>query len=951
MFLVIIGCASILNFWIRNMIFRPSDDVLDQNGQIIPQANEFVNQNVGTDDEHKLFRAENNVSDWSVPNLNPDNIVIPDVEMEEVKAPDLSDLLTKDNKPKATDVNTSVQWDDLKNVDDISPTINWGSAEITENKNEDKNVQVENNVVLHENEDLKKDNVANLQLNNVTDSAMDSGNAGEWTQNSSWSDWNSGMEESIPWKMSDEERIKLVSNVGGSIHSNLDLLVNDQWYGAVLKYRKIHRIVFRWGLFMFSALVWVLIWILCQVSAWNSKSYQMIKDDSIENMGSWRDSDMPNVVLKDLEEKGVSVIVPYGDARIDWKSFQSKSNLISYNWMILPQIVSINYEKNKFSMEDFDNRKLKRSDLKALLDVLVNDNITKKTKGLKNPSNMNRIGQDFDWWLEDFFNLKCLDSTKISDFVCDDFLKIFNKYGKYYNLSQHSSELLSYVGHLQEYKKDIVPVCGMLKEYNIRAWLLYTWNFASIMRKCWGDYESYYKKMTNFIEVDESIGQPELPEKVYDDPDINAYKLVSSWQKVSNFLNWTVNKNYIVSYLKFVKLLVDKDKWTNKYIAPVYRDLLYIYNTDEVYTKLLNKWELSADIKSLIDKINNWDGIGGYSLVSLLTTPDLTSDEQESGDSEIEILTIEELFSQYYNMKDKLKIRKVDKISDEEIRFQSEITSNAIRSKVWWEQWDSLKATVSLKRVDNLLYVNNIKIANQQKLTDILNIYAKDKEITLNAMLVYIDEQVWFWYNNQTEEVEDNPTFCDRLWEKSDIEVQSCDDSLIVLTKWGVEYKFEINDWILNSFEVSDDMLNSKIRDNLLGVIITRDNTTTIIESIIEFTEGLSDEEDIDKKMQVVDQFRLYFKIIPEIERVEWDLILLNFTLWEFDFEAYYDINTQILSKISYVACDKTLEIKDLTIEVSSNNIQQLTEILNNPRIFFTKVDQTAYKKYQKMCE
>ena len=36
---------------------------------------------------------------------------------------------------------------------------------------------------------------------------------------------------------------------------------------------------------------------------------------------------------------------------------------------------------------------------------------------------------------------------------------------------------------------------------------------------------------------------------------------------------------------------------------------------------------------------------------------------------------------------------------------------------------------------------DNIKIANQQKLTDILNIYAKEQNVTLNAMLVYIDEQ------------------------------------------------------------------------------------------------------------------------------------------------------------------------------------------------------------------
>jgi hypothetical protein len=62
-------------------------------------------------------------------------------------------------------------------------------------------------------------------------------------------------------------------------------------------------------------------------------------------------------------------------------------------------------------------------------------------------------------------------------------------------------------------------------------------------------------------------------------------------------------------------------------------------------------------------------------------------------------------------------------------------------------------------------------------------------------------------------------------------------------------------------------------------------------------------------------------------------------------------VNTHLLTRVSYVACNKTLEIRNLTIEVSANNSAQLTEILNNPRIFFANANSAAYRKYQRMCE
>ena len=126
-----------------------------------------------------------------------------------------------------------------------------------------------------------------------------------------------------------------------------------------------------------------------------------------------------------------------------------------------------------------------------------------------------------------------------------------------------------------------------------------------------------------------------------------------------------------------------------------------------------------------------------------------------------------------------------------------------------------------------------------------------------------------------------------------------------------------------------------------------------IILSIIDFELEQSSPDNVDKKLQVVDQFRIHFKMIPEVYDIEWEdeKFLVKFTLWEFDLQANYDINTRMLTKISYIACNKTLEIRNLNIEISANNEAQLIEILNNPRIFLTRTNESAYRKYLTMCE
>ena len=85
--------------------------------------------------------------------------------------------------------------------------------------------------------------------------------------------------------------------------------------------------------------------------------------------------------------------------------------------------------------------------------------------------------------------------------------------------------------------------------------------------------------------------------------------------------------------------------------------------------------------------------------------------------------SIEDLFSQYYVMNDRLRIRKAEVISDDSMKVQTELFTDSIMNAT---NGETLKVVVMLRRQDNILYVDNIKIANQAKFTGILNIYLSE---------------------------------------------------------------------------------------------------------------------------------------------------------------------------------------------------------------------------------
>jgi hypothetical protein len=49
----------------------------------------------------------------------------------------------------------------------------------------------------------------------------------------------------------------------------------------------------------------------------------------------------------------------------------------------------------------------------------------------------------------------------------------------------------------------------------------------------------------------------------------------------------------------------------------------------------------------------------------------------------------------------------------------------------------------------------------------------------------------------------------------------------------------------------------------------SRDNTPTVIESIIDFELEKSEEMHVEKKLEIIDQFRIHLKLVPTISDIE----------------------------------------------------------------------------------
>ena len=398
--------------------------------------------------------------------------------------------------------------------------------------------------------------------------------------------------------------------------------------------------------------------------------------------------------------------------------------------------------------------------------------------------------------------------------------------------------MLTLIKQLRSQRKDVEPLCVAVQDYVLRAGVT-SENLTTLMDYCGAEKSQFYKKVVNFIDIENSLWQPDLSDKVYDDPDLNAYKLLSALQSVYKFLDGTsFNENYVKTYLTYLQAVVEKDKGRNMYLTPIYKDLVYVFNSDKLAPYLIKNGY--TDLKFKLDQINNLNHLYNEndlykksSLLSQLTTTGIVKVDEDYQTMEKEDRSIEDLFAPYYAMTNRLRVRWSFPISWDRLRVQTEILSEKILNVT---ETETLKLTVVLHKWNNVLYVDSINIANQPKFSEVLMLYINDwASVSFPDMLSYIEEQVWMWYEPDPESLEQRPTFCEQIQAREDISVYACDDSSVSVYKWDVEYNFVLSDGILESYTIWDEKLDKIVKERLDGILFMKDNTPVIISSIIDF--------------------------------------------------------------------------------------------------------------------
>ncbi|MCR5411540.1 MAG: hypothetical protein K6E76_00690 [Patescibacteria group bacterium] len=255
-----------------------------------------------------------------------------------------------------------------------------------------------------------------------------------------------------------------------------------------------------------------------------------------------------------------------------------------------------------------------------------------------------------------------------------------------------------------------------------------------------------YKKFLftkNLIEINQELKGSIINTKIYNDKDINAYKALSLMKILyKNFADGIYNKTNINNYLTFIQELINKDNYTNEYLAPIYKDLIYVFNKNILQKRIeisknetFTKTELST-ITNKITLINKGDNaLGNIGLEKQLTTPNIVNYKkiQEFDNYEVDI---ESLLNGIFTLKNRLKI--INYIISEDNK------NVEIQSELLFQNFPDVKfkAKILLSVQDNTLYVQDITVLESEEITEYLRKQNEMEKSTLPQLLNLLNDNI-----------------------------------------------------------------------------------------------------------------------------------------------------------------------------------------------------------------
>lgn len=730
-----------------------------------------------------------------------------------------------------------------------------------------------------------------------------------------------------------------------SIFFNREQLKLIRWYWILF------QVVFKFGIGILSVFLSVIAvwWIF--YSWYFSSIYLLEKEDVGEvspAMLHYNDKVRQVETMTWLEWKVLNWKISLSDGQI-----VAQDCLLVSNWLVLPRLTDISYDdlvlySSGQNQESYDSTYMSRFFYTVLVKPLSRINFWENSPSL---FQMNSS-------MKDLFGLGCTISPSKNSFVCKSYVNSFLNRFYLYDLKNSVDEINQYYLALQWNDSDKKRMCEWLIRYG-KYWDTMDARLSDLFRSCWSEYYNEYILLRDFLELTKALWASYVEWQAYTDPDLNQYKLYALLQQLYRELSASTTdvKTTMVSYLSFLREVLTKE-WLRKQelLSPFAKSVAYWFDMNILssYFKDENskmdkddRTSLNSEMLSLHywDSFSNFEGLQKQSRYQL--------DSSRSGDeiaSEFVDRSLEDLFKTSY-MPAQFNLFSISTWDSEDIL---EI--------VWLDQRTNFTLDAILRYADLQISVIRVDIYQdeilRQKLTERINalIGIEGAKYSLTQILQEIE-------NNKditdAESIGSIDSFCLQVENIFTSRLVSCSPEMVEISSmrqglresYEVVYTFYLENYALKYLEISDDVLETQILNEIDLESIDAPSSIHMMEMIVNFEPTTVEGFWFNTYRTVSDRITQYlWGISPEIES-DWGEMKVTFIVGWITFVGTYDVVENIMKPIAldesnFRNMNRSIIVQWFSLEFTENGKEDINSFLSNPLEYLRRINVALVDKY-----
>jgi len=640
--------------------------------------------------------------------------------------------------------------------------------------------------------------------------------------------------------------------------------------------------------------------------------------------------------LDQTDEQQYESILRQGPLYKSWNNLQSNNNLIKLQWFVLPKntaIFDITLLKpvEYFSKTWYDQDEL-RLQINALLHNGTANNNTRKHNNIDIINNTRY----------NYFNLHCT-TQRIHSPLCDQNIEHFLDIFYTFNRNNIWQELEEIARNLKKERHKQLFCENTLKHVQYNQ--VFTQSIKNALTICDDNTQFFYEQHEIFHTINREITNNSYTTQVYENPDINAYKIMS----IAQIILQDIQKNNlhirrIEAYINQMQALLKRP-----IIEPIYRDIQYFIINNQILPYIQQESSRNrnySQIRNQLLTLNRNNTLLQYSgLQNLLINPELIQIAEESSLQNISNST--ENIVQWLQTLPYINIQETQ-LTGQQITIIGDL--NIIDPIVG----NTRTPFITTGNIDlNRIIIEEITLEEYPLFTSILNTFIASRDTTLPLLYSYINDNIALYRNQQTyQEV------CDEIQSITTFTINICHTSLIQgiqnISDQSITYKINRENNTIQSIETSELALTNYLQEKYKNTTTDAIRMPSLIREIIlaqpdQDTQAQNQIED-NNIIQIANRFEWFFKSKANDIAVFQDIYYIEFTIQSITFVLAYDIQNNISWPLFFkdiMINNKPLRTQRWSIQLSSQNANLITRFINNPLAYIQEIDPFIYELYQ----